>query len=297
MTRPPTAEQHPGLGPGCCSAGSVCLEIRASRKASALTARDEDHATAPHYVKSVEKTSAVLLAFTSSEPRLTITQVAAKAELSRAAARRFLLTLTDLGYLRAEGTFFELTPRTLDIGASFMANLTLPRIAEPHLKSLAAQLDETTSLCILDRSDVVYVARVAAPRLPSVSINVGTRFPAWATSMGRVLLAGLDPAEREAHLATVQLQAFTDHTVSSVDQLREAVERAGSAGWTIVSGELEEGLRGVAVPVWRDNRVVAALNVSVQRHRISPADIEREVVPLLESAAARIGDDFGGRRV
>jgi IclR family pca regulon transcriptional regulator len=248
-------------------------------------------------VKSVEKTSAVLLAFTSSEPRLTITQVAAKAELSRAAARRFLLTLTDLGYLRAEGTFFELTPRTLDIGASFMANLTLPRIAEPHLKSLAAQLDETTSLCILDRSDVVYVARVAAPRLPSVSINLGTRFPAWATSMGRVLLAGLDPAEREAHLATVQLQAFTDHTVSSVDQLREAVERAGSAGWTIVSGELEEGLRGVAVPVWRDNRVVAALNVSVQRHRISPADIEREVVPLLESAAARIGDDFGGRRV
>jgi IclR family pca regulon transcriptional regulator len=178
-----------------------------------------------------------------------------------------------------------------------MANLTLPRIAEPHLKSLAAQLDETTSLCILDRSDVVYVARVAAPRLPSVSINVGTRFPAWATSMGRVLLAGLDPAEREAHLATVQLQAFTDHTVSSVDQLREAVERAGSAGWTIVSGELEEGLRGVAVPVWRDNRVVAALNVSVQRHRISPADIEREVVPLLQSAAARIGDDFGGRRV
>lgn len=252
---------------------------------------------APHYVKSVEKTFAVLLAFTSEEPRLTVTRAAAKADLSRAAARRFLLTLTDLGYLQADGNFFELTPRTLDIGASFMANLTLPRIGEPHLKALAAELDETTSLCILDRTDVVYVARVAAPRLLSVSINVGTRFPAWATSMGRILLAGLENREREEYFRSVQLQPFTDHTVSSVEQLRQAVERAGTTGWTIVSGELEEGLRGVAVPVRRGNQVVAALNVSLQRHRIGTAAIEEEIVPKLQAAAARISDDYGGRRV
>ena len=249
----------------------------------------------PHYVKSVEKTFAVLLAFTSAEPRLTVTQVAARADLSRAAARRFLLTLADLGYVRADGTFFELTPRTLDIGASFMANLTLPRIADPHLKSLAAELDETTSLCILDQADVVYVARVAAPRLLSVSINVGTRFPAWATSMGRVLLAGLADDELETYLASIQLRTFTDHTVSSVEELRAAVIEARRAGWAIVSGELEEGLRGVAVPVWRGSQVVAALNVSLQRHRIGPADIERDLVPLLHAAARQIGDDYGGR--
>lgn len=267
------------------------------RTVGEIKAGDVEPGSAPHYVKSVEKTFAVLLAFTSEEPKLTVTRAAVKADLSRAAARRFLLTLTDLGYLRSDGNYFELTPRTLDIGASFMAGLTLPRIAEPHLKSLAAQLDETTSLCILDRTDVVYMARVAAPRLLSVSINVGTRFPAWATSMGRILLAGLEDAEREAYLREVKLRPFTDHTVSSVEQLRDAVEKAGRAGWAIVSGELEEGLRGVAVPVKRGSQVVAALNVSLQRHRAGTAVIEHEIVPSLQAAASRIGDDYGGRRV
>lgn len=261
---------------------------------AAVSAVEEESAP-PHYVKSVEKTFAVLLSFTSEEPRLTVTQVASRADLSRAAARRFLLTLTDLGYLRADGSFFELTPRTLDIGASFMANLTLPRIAEPHLKTLAAELDETTSLCILDRADVVYVARVAAPRLLSVSINVGTRFPAWATSMGRVLLAGLAGHELDTYLDTVHLRPFTDHTVGTVGELRAAVDAARQAGWAVVSGELEEGLRGVAVPVWRGSQVVAALNVSLQRHRIGPEQIEKTIVPLLLDAARHIGDDYGGR--
>lgn len=260
-----------------------------------MTENTHEPEAAPHYVKSVEKTFAVLLAFTSAEPRLTVSQVAVKADLSRAAARRFLLTLTDLGYLQMVGTFFELTPRTMDIGASFMANLTLPRIAEPHLKSLAAKLDETTSVCILDRTDIVYVARVAAPRLVSISINVGTRFPAWATSMGRVLLAGLDRAERETYFDSIKLEQFTDHTVSSINQLRTAVEEAGRIGWAVVSGELENGLRGVAVPVRRDNQVVAAVNVSLQGHRIGQESVDRDIVPLLQSAASQIGDDYGGR--
>lgn len=249
-----------------------------------------------YYVKSVEKAFAVLLAFTSDAPRQSVTQIAAKTDLSRAAARRFLMTLRDLGYLRAEGSSFELTPRTLDIGASFMANLTLPRIAEPHLKELATELNETTSLCILDGADVVYVARVASPKLLSVSINVGTRFPAWATSMGRVLIAGLAPADRESYFRTVQLHAYTDRSVSSIDQLRAEVESARTKGWAMVSQELEAGLRGVAVPVRRGNQVVAAINVSLQTHRAPAETIEREVVPLLQEAARQIGDDFGGRQ-
>ena len=247
-----------------------------------------------YFVKSVEKAFAVLLAFTVDEPRLTMTQVAGKIQVSRAAARRFLLTLTDLGYLRADGSHFEMTPRSLDLGASFLSALTLPQIAEPHLKSLATQLNETTSLCILDGPDIVYVARVASPRLLSVSINVGTRFPAWITSMGRVLIAGLPPAEREAYFASVTLQPYTARSIATMPELRAEIDRVARAGWAIVSEELEDGLRGVAVPVTRGTRVVAAVNVSLQAYRASPEMVEATVIPLLQQAARLIGDDFGG---
>ncbi|WP_026535216.1 IclR family transcriptional regulator domain-containing protein [Arthrobacter sp. H14] len=249
-----------------------------------------------HYVKSAEKTLAVLLAFTTEEPRQSVSRVAAGTDMSRAAARRFLLTLTDLGYLRTDGSFFELAPRCLDIGASFLANLTLPQIAEPHLKQLATELNETTSLCILDGTDIVYVARVASPRLLSVSINVGTRFPAWATSMGRVLIAGLSQAGHDAYFESVQLQQFTQRSISSIDDLRAEIDRTAARGWAMVTQELEEGLRGIAVPVRRGSGVIAAVNVSLQTHRAPEEVIEQTIVPLLKDAARQIGEDFGGRR-
>jgi len=248
-----------------------------------------------YFVKSVEKAFDVLRAFTPDEPRLTVSQVAAKSDMTRASARRFLLTLTDLGYLRAEGPYFELTPRSLEIGQSFLANLTLPGIAEPHLKALAAELNETTSLCVLDGTDVVYVACVPSPRLLSVSISVGTRFPAWATSMGRVLLGALSDTELKAYFDSVQLQRFTERSIGSLEQLRVEVDHARDKGWSMVSQELEEGLRGVAVPVGRGNNVVAAVNVSLQTHRAPAEDIEKTVVPLLQDAARQIGLDYGGR--
>jgi IclR family pca regulon transcriptional regulator len=205
------------------------------------------------------------------------------------------MTLTDLGYLRAEGSHFELTPRSLDIGQSFLANLALPRIAEPHLKSLAAELNETTSLCILDGTDVVYVACVPSPRLLSVSISVGTRFPAWATSMGRVLLGALSETELKTYYDSVQLQRFTERSIGTLEQLQAEVEQARTRGWSMVSQELEEGLRGVAVPVWRGHEVVAAVNVSLQTHRAPAEAIEKTVVPFLQDAAQQIGHDYGGR--
>jgi IclR family pca regulon transcriptional regulator len=256
---------------------------------------DAAHDAPAYWVKSVEKTFAVLQAFTSDEPRLTITKVAAKADLSRAAARRFLLTLTDLGYLRSDGTTFELTARSLDIGASFLANLTLPQSAEPHLKQLAVDLNETASLCILDGTDVLYISRVLAPRMLSVTVNVGTRFPAWATSMGRVLIAGLPAPQRDNFYERIELTRYTPHTVSSIDQLRDEVERAAERGWSLVSGELDDGLRGLAVPVRRGNDLIAALNVSLQTHRGSEAEIAATVLPRLREAADHIADDFGGR--
>ncbi|MBP3043258.1 helix-turn-helix domain-containing protein [Arthrobacter jiangjiafuii] len=249
----------------------------------------------PYYVKSVEKTFAVLGAFTPEHPRHSVSSVAAAADLSRAAARRFLLTLCDLGYLSSSGSLFELAPRSLDIGSAFLATLSLPTLAEPHLKALAAELGETTSLCILDGMHVVYVARVAPPRLVHVSVNVGTRFPAWATSMGRVLIAALEPEAREAHLNAVELKPYTPHSVSTLDELRAEVELAGSRGWARVSDELEGGLRGVAVPVSRYGSVVAAANVSLQMHRDPDESLEETVVPLLRSAAQRITADLNIR--
>lgn len=247
-----------------------------------------------YFVKSVEKAFDVLLAFTPDRPRLTVSQVASRTDMTRASARRFLLTLSDLGYLRADGPTFELTARSLAIGRSYLAGLTLPRVAEPHLKELAGDLNETTALCILEGGDVVYVACVPSPRLLSVSITVGTRFPAWATSMGRVLLAGLPAPALEEYLHSVQLHRFTDRSIASVDDLRAEVEAARARGWCMVSQELEEGLRGVAVPVRSGDDVVAAANVSLQSHRAAAQDIEATVLPQLMEAARRIALDYGG---
>jgi IclR family pca regulon transcriptional regulator len=245
-----------------------------------------------YYVKSVEKTFDVLRTFDPDHPRLTVTQIASRSDMTRASARRFLLTLTDLGYLRTDGSMFELTPRSLEIGSSYLANLALPRIAERHLKSLAADLNETTSLCILEGQ---YVACVPSPRLLSVSISVGTRFPAWATSMGRILLAALPETELESYLESVNLERFTQRTVGSPDKLREEVALARSRGWAMVSQELEDGLRGVAVPVRSGGKTLAAVNVSLQTHRAPANTIEKTVVPQLQDAARQIGHDYGGR--
>ena len=252
----------------------------------------EEQAT--YFVKSVEKAFDVLLAFTPDHPRLTVSQVAARTDMTRASARRFLMTLADLGYLRADGPAYELTARSLDVGRSYLAGLTLPGVAEPHLKNLAADLNETTALCILEGADVVYVACVPSPRLLSVTITVGTRFPAWATSMGRVLLGGLPEPEFHRYLEAVQLHRYTHRSVASVEHLRAEVEAARDRGWSMVSEELEEGLRGVAVPVWRGNDIVAAANVSLQTHRASAAEVEKTVVPRLMETARRIALDFGG---
>ena len=248
-----------------------------------------------YYVKSVEKTLAVLRAFTPEQPRLSVSAVAGAADMSRAAARRFLLTLCDLGYLSSDGPLYALAPRSLDIGSAFLATLSLPTLAEPHLKALAAELGETTSLCILDGMHVVYVARVTPPRLVHVSVHVGTRFPAWATSMGRVLIAALEPQAREAHLNAVELHPYTPHSVSSLEELRAEVELAGRRGWARVTDELEGGLRGVAVPVSRGGTVVAAANVSLQMHRDPDLSLEETVVPMLKAAAERITADLSIR--
>lgn len=247
------------------------------------------------YVKSVEKTFAVLGAFTAESPRLSVSEVAAAADLSRAAARRFLLTLADLGYLSGDGARYQLAPRSLNIGSAFLSSLTLPALAEPHLKTLSADLQETASVCILDGEHIVYVARITSPRLVSVAVHVGTRFPAWATSMGRVLLAALEPEDMESRLDRSDLRPYTPNTLWDRAALLDEIDGVRQRGWSVVLEEYEEGLSGVAVPIHQGNAVVAAANVSLHHRNPTGPALSETVLPRLRDAAAAISADYGIR--
>jgi IclR family pca regulon transcriptional regulator len=250
-----------------------------------------------HYVQSLERGLSVITAFGPETPQLTLSDVARVTGLTRAAARRFLLTLADLGFVRQEGKLFRLTPRVLSLGYAFLSSLSLPAVAEPHLEWLAREVGESSSMSVLDGPDIVYVARVPTSRIMTVAINVGTRFPAYATSMGRALLAGLDDDALEAHLAGLDLEAFTARTVRSVDDLRERVREARRHGYALVDQELEYGLRSVAAPVRdRTGAVVAAVNVSSHASRITRERARRELLPPLLHAVSEIESDLSRTR-
>ncbi|OLF06225.1 IclR family transcriptional regulator [Actinophytocola xinjiangensis] len=244
------------------------------------------------FVQSLERGLAVIRAFDHDHPELTLSEVAAVTGVTRAVARRFLLTLADLGYVRNDGRFFSLTAKVLELGYAYLSSLSLPEVAEPHLEALVGEVNESSSVSVLDGHDVVYVARVPVSRIMTVSISVGTRFPAYATSMGRVLLAGLPDDTLTEYLSTVRLERLTGRTVSSVAALRGELVRVRAQGWSMVNQELEEGLRAVAVPVRdRSGRVVAAINVSTHASRTSLPAMRREFLPpLLRAAAAVEGD-------
>src|SRR3954447_21777433 len=245
-----------------------------------------------YFVQSLERGLAVIRAFDAEHPELTLSDVARSTGLTRAAARRFLLTLCDLGYVRSDGRYFGLTARVLGLGYAYLSALSLPEVAEPHLEALVAEVRESSSLSVLDGDDIVYVARVPISRIMRVAINVGTRFPAYATSMGRVQLAGLSDDDLTAYLERVDLKRLTAHTLATEAELRGELARIRAQGWALVDQELEEGLRSVAVPIRdRDGTVVAAVNVSAHASRATK-DIVRKTLlpPLLRTAAAIEGD-------
>ncbi|MBW4716834.1 IclR family transcriptional regulator [Saccharothrix obliqua] len=246
-----------------------------------------------HYVQSLERGLAVIRAFGADSPALTLTDVAKRTGLTRAGARRFLLTLADLGYVRTDGKRFSLTARVLELGYAYLSGIPLADVAQPHLERLSGRVHESTSVSVLDGGDVVYVARFAVSRIMAVSITVGTRFPAYATSMGHVLLAGLAEGELTAYLERVRLEPLTSHTITSPDALRAELAEVRARGWALVDQELEEGLRSVAAPVHdRAGRVIAAVNVSTHASRTSVERIRQETVPLLLDACRGIEQDL-----
>ena len=253
---------------------------------------------APHFVQSLERGLAVIRAFDEHNVELTLSDVARSTGLTRAAARRFLLTLADLGYVRTDGRWFSLSPRVLELGYAYLSSLSLPEVAEPHMERLVAEVHESSSVSVLDGEDIVYVARVPTSRIMTVSINVGTRFPAYATSMGRVLLA--EHPDLDGYLERVELRALSPRTVTSADTLRAELAKVRRQGWALVDQELEAGLRSVAAPIRdRSGTVVAAMNLSAHASRMTIEAARRTLVPPLLATAARIEADLastGARR-
>jgi IclR family pca regulon transcriptional regulator len=244
------------------------------------------------FVQSLERGLMVIRALSDPEPQ-TLSDVARRTGLSRATTRRFLLTLEALGYVRQAAGRFALTPQVLELGYAYLSGLALPQVAQPHLQRLVERVHESSSVSVLDGDEVVYVARVPTRRIMTVAIAVGTRFPAFATSMGRVLLAGLPDDALAARLAARELPALTEATITSAERLRAELARVRERGYAVVDQELEAGLRSIAVPIRdRDDRVAAAVNLSVHASRAGVRDMERRLLPPLRETAEAIERDL-----
>ena len=249
------------------------------------------------FVQSLERGLAVIRAFGAERAELTLSDVARATGLNRASARRFLHTLVELGYVRSDGRLFALRPKILDLGYAYLSGLSLPEVAMPHLEQLVEQVHESSSVSVLDGDEVVYVARVPTRRIMRIAIAVGTRFPAYATSMGRVLLAGQSDDWLDGYFATAPLKTITPYTIADAKKLRAELSRIRRDGYALVDQELEEGLRSIAAPI-RDGlgRVVAALNLSTHTSRDTLASMRAAMLgPLLDTAKA-IEEDLRAAR-
>jgi IclR family pca regulon transcriptional regulator len=236
-------------------------------------------------LQSLTRGLAVIRAFDAEHAELTLSEVARRSGTARATARRILHTLEDLGYVRLRENRFSLTPRVLELGGAYLASSSLAALARAHLEDLTAAGDESSSLSELDDDEIVYVARVERRRIMRVSIGLGTRFPAYATSMGRVLLAGRPEDWVDGYLARVRLTGLTARTITDVGQLRAELDRVRVQGWCLVDEELEPGLRSIAAPVRNEaGEVVAAVNVSTTTRRSVPEIQEHLLQPLLACA-------------
>ncbi len=268
-------------------AADTAGEADAIESAAAAPVRDSD------FVQSLDRGLAVIRAFGPERERLSLSEVARATGLTRAAARRFLLTLVRLGYVRSDGREFSLRPKVLELGYAYLSGLALPDVAEPHLEELSARLHESSSISVLDGHHIVYIARVATKRIMTVAISVGTRFPAYAASMGRVLLTALSAEELDRYLAEAAFEAFTERTVTDPEQLRQIIAEVGRDGYSIVDQELEEGLRAIAVPIHDSSgAVTAALNVSAHASRLSPDAMRAQLLPGLLETARNIEADL-----
>lgn len=258
---------------------------------SAEAAEADAHAGDPDFMASLARGLSVLLAFGHQQRALTMAQVSHRTGLSRAAVRRCLYTLSVLGYTHCEdGKHHQLSPKVLAFGHAYMSSSSLALQAPAVLEKLSAQIAESCSVATLQGREIAYIARTkGSNRIMSIDLGVGSRLPAYCTSMGRVLLAAMSAERLDAFLAGHKLERRTEHTITGVRKLRQALAQVREQGYAINDQELEIGLRSMAVPVRdRDGQVVAALNIGTQTSRRTVAELESKLLPPLRKAAAEL---------
>ena len=254
-----------------------------------LASLDEFHGD-PNFMMSLARGLLVIQAFSERRLQLSISQLSKRTTLSRASVRRCLHTLSKLGFAGTDdGRSFYLRPRVLALGHSYLSSMPLATAAQPILEHLSQILHESCSIALLDGTEIVYVARANVTRIMAIDLGVGTRLPAFCTSMGRVLLANLPANELESVLPKIEFKRFTDRTVTSVEKLRQVLAAVKREGHAIIDQELELGLRSMAVPVRNPaGRVVAAINVGAHGQRVSIQDMRTRFLPYLHAAAQEL---------
>lgn len=243
------------------------------------------------FIQSLERGLAVINSFSRDRQTQTLSEVAQQAGLTRATARRILLTLTELGYVRQNGRGFALTPRVLDLGYSFLSSFRVVELAQQPMERLVDEVKESSSMSILDDTEIVYVARVPTTRIMTIALALGSRLPVYPTSMGRVLLAGSSDDEISDYLAKTELRRLTPHTITDVSELWEKLEEVRAQGFALVDQELEEGVRSIAAPITNSRGdVIAAMNISCHAARVTVGRMKSEFKPRLIATAEEISD-------
>ena len=243
------------------------------------------------FIQSLERGLSVINSFSRQTPRQTLSEVAERTALTRATARRVLLTLANLGYVDQSGRIFTLTPKVLDLGYSYLSSFQIVDLAQPTMERLVDEVRESSSMSVLDGSEIVYVARVPTTRIMTIALALGSRLPAYPTSMGRVLLAGLPEDEFDDYMSRTTLESLTPHTITDPAEFRATVSACREQGHALVDQELEEGVRSIAAPVHNGRgKVIAAVNVSCHASRVDIAQMLDEFRPRLLAAASEISE-------
>lgn len=241
-------------------------------------------------VQSLVRGIAVIRSFDSGKRRQTITEVAGSTGMTRAAARRFLITLCDVGLARTDGKYYELTPAILELAQSYVSSSTELEVVQDVLRGLSQEFDESASAAMIDGTDIIYVARSPARhRIMTIGLGIGTRLPAHATSMGQVLLSLMNPRELEVYLSNADLVAYTPRTLTTRTALRRRLDEVRENGYALVAEELEIGLRSIAVAVRNSNpRSNIAINISAQAARVASSDMVERFLPAIRRAVRHI---------
>ena len=254
---------------------------------------DSGRGAGPDFIEALARGLDVLRSFRPGTPAVTLSEIAGQVGLARPTVRRILITLEELGYVRAADRGYALTPRVLELGMAYVNALNMWEIARPHMEKLVGQTNESTSMAQLDGSDIVYVARVAVPKIVTLAVTIGTRFPAPATSMGKVLLAALSPAALPAVLAEPSRSGIAARWQPSAAQLETSLREVRAKGWALADQDLAPGIRSIATGVRDgDGQVVAAINVTVHAAETSVETLLDTHLPRLLRTAADISHDW-----